>query len=74
MFEYFNTFYNCRFTYDIESGHIHITTPNFPDCYYDTSDDSYHLMDSTPINSPELNSYYDNEIAVVLYRSHYPEE
>lgn len=68
-FQYTNYYYNTHFTYDMDDT-IHITTPNYPDLIYTVSTNTYSLVDGTVI-SPEMNSYYDNEVEVILYRAKY---
>lgn len=71
-YEYSNDYYNTHFTYDMDDT-IHIITPNFPDLYYSVQNHTYTLDDGTAI-TPEMNSYYENEIEVILYRAKYPED
>jgi len=70
-FQYTNDYYNTHFTYDMDDT-IHIITPNYPDLIYTVSSNKYSLLDGTAI-TPEMNSYYDNEIEVILYRATHEE-
>lgn len=66
-FQYTNEYYNTYFNYDM-TDIIHIITPNLPDLYYSVMNRTYSLADGTVI-TPEMNSYYDNEIEIILHRA-----
>lgn len=73
IFNYTNQFYNTSFAYDMDTEIIHIITPTLPDLFYSVQDRTYSLVDGTIVTTPEMNSYYCNEIEIILYRAKYPE-